>query len=169
MEALNEYFKVDYINDKYVKLTVYGDEIKVLMNFPYHYHTNDCPHLITLLYIDIEEGDEMTLPNYLLEIEEHRINEDSYSKNERNEISYMEPITYNAFPLQIVDKNIYIKKIDIENKKVDVLCGENSDEGELRTVSLEIDGQFMDTLQGGNTEESFYHITNYIKIRLIEL
>ena len=38
---------------------------------------------------------------YILEINEHRIYEDSYSKNERENISYMEPFTNNIFPLKI--------------------------------------------------------------------
>ena len=169
VKELDEYFAVEYINDKYVKLTLYGDEIKVLMNFPYIYRSNSCPHLITLLYSDSEACDEMILSGYLLEINEHRIYEDSYSKNEREDISYMEPITYNVFPLKIVDKNIYIKNIDIENMKIDVLCGENKDEGELKTISKDIDVQFNRTEQGGNTEESFYHIVNYVNIRLVKL
>ena len=169
VNELDEYFTVEYINDKYVKLTLYGDEIKVLVNFPYVYKSNSCPHLITLLYSDSEVCDEMILPGYLLEINEHRIYEDSYSKNEKEDISYMEPITYNIFPLKIVDKNIYIKNIDIENMKIDVLCGENKDEGELKTVSKDIDVQFNRTEQGGNTEESFYHIVNFVNVRLIKL
>ena len=169
VNELDEYFTVEYINDKYVKLTLYGDEIKVLVNFPYVYKNNSCPHLITLLYSDSEACDEMILPGYLLEINEHRIYEDSYSKNEQEDISYMEPITYNIFPLKIVDKNIYIKNIDIENMKIDVLCGENKDEGELKTVSKDIDVQFNRTEQGGNTEESFYHIVNFVNVRLIKL
>ena len=80
VNELDEYFTVEYINDKYVKLTLYGDEIKVLVNFPYVYKSNSCPHLITLLYSDSEACDEMILPGYLLEINEHRIYEDSYSK-----------------------------------------------------------------------------------------
>ena len=169
VNELDEYFTVEYINDKYVKLTLYGDEIKVLVNFPYVYRSNSCPHLITLLYSDSEACDEMILPGYLLEINEHRVYEDSYSKNEKEDISYMEPITYNIFPLKIVDKNIYIKNIDIENMKIDVLCGENKDEGELKTVSKDIDVQFNRTEQGGNTEESFYHIVNFVNVRLIKL
>ena len=169
VNELDEYFTVEYINDKYAKLTLYGDEIKVLINFPYVYKSNSCPHLITLLYSDSEVCDEMILPGYLLEINEHRIYEDSYSKNEKEDISYMEPITYNIFPLKIVDKNIYIKNIDIENMKIDVLCGENKDEGELKTVSKDIDVQFNRTEQGGNTEESFYHIVNFVNVRLIKL
>ena len=169
VEELDEYFKVEYINDKYLRLTIYGDEIKIFMDVPYVYKNNSCPHLITLLYSDSEKGDEMVLPGYLLEVSEHRIFEDSYSKNERENISYMEPFTNNIFPLKIVDKNIYIKNIDINDMKIDVLCGENKDEGELKTVTKEIDVQFNQTEQGGNTEESFYHIVNVVKIRLIKL
>ena len=169
VEDLDEYFKVEYVNDKFLRLTLYGDEVKVLFNVPYTYKSNSCPHTITLLYSDCELIDEMILPNYLLEINEHRTYEDSYSNNERENISYMEPITNNIFPLKIVDKNIYIKNIDIDNEKIDILCGENKDEGELKTVSQEIDVQFNKFDQGGNTEESFYRVTNVVKIRLIKL
>ena len=169
VEELDEYFTVEYINDKFVKLTIYGDEIKVLVNFPYVYKSNSCPHLITLLYSDSEEADEMVLPGYLLEINEHRIFEDSYSKNEREDISYMEPITGNIFPLKIVDKNIYIKNIDIDNLKIDVLCGESKEEGEQKTLSEDIDVQFNKSEQGGNTEESYYHIVNFVNVRLIKI
>ena len=169
VEELDEYFKVEYINDKFLRLTIYGDEIKIFMDVPYVYKSSSCPHLITLLYSDSEQGDEMVLPGYLLEINEHRIYEDSYSKNERENISYMEPFTNNIYPLKIVDKNIYIKNIDINDIKVDVLCGENKEDGELKTVSQEIDVQFNKSEQGGNTEESFYHIVNVVKIRLLKI
>ena len=53
--------------------------------------------------------------------------------------------------------------------KIDVWCGENKDEGELKTVSKDIDVQFNRTEQGGNTEESFYHIVNFVNVRLIKL
>ena len=169
VDELDEYFQVEYVNDKFLRLTLYGDEVKVLMDVPYIYKASGCPHVITLLYSDSEKGDEMALPGYLLEINEHRIYEDSYSKNEREELAYMEPITNNIYPLQIVDKNIYIKNIDINTMKIDILCGENKDEGEMKTASKEIDVQFNRIEQGGNTEESFYHIVNVVKIRLIKL
>lgn len=169
VDELDEFFTVEYINDKFLRLTIYGDEVKIFMDVPYVYKSNSCPHLITLLYSDSEKGDEMVLPGYILEINEHRIYEDSYSKNEREIISYMEVFANNIFPLKIVDKNIYIKNIDINDMKIDVLCGENKDEGELKTITKDIDVQFNKSEQGGNTEESFYHIVNIVKIKLLKI
>ena len=171
LERIDTELEIESVNDKEMRLTIFGNKVKILAHIPYQYriNKNEETFILTVVYTDVETADRNIIPNHRIEIIEHTRYQETYGDDIKEETHYIYPIKYSIFPLSIINKNIYIIDVDTDLNQVTVRVGEDRNTGEVRTLDLNNEAQVGEYIQGGNTEESFYQKIAIVRLKLVSI
>lgn len=152
----------------YVNLEIDFEKVKIKYNEPLRMLVNkkEKNYLLTVLYTDVDDLDEIFLSDYHLEIEEYRAYQEMYENTEKECKSRLEVIENNSISLSLTMSNVYIQQIDTSKKEVVINIGESKKDFEQYILKEDSPITYHRFSQGGNTEESFFQKVIVIKVTL---